>query len=211
MTSQARTYSLNGLVKNQPRGATYVVKTIRRKEYLQAILNRLKNDVGPIIQCIEDHNKKADNKIGFFPMVRIVLPIVEVVATGEGRVPQELMEELGMALPYTEWNAYRDIFLHNDEFVTLGVDNLGLQVAIFMTSEEEQEIGDLLAKDGRNIDPLRLYRLLIGYLERKIEHTKDDETVEIIGELIYDPNSTDPEIQRAVKEIKDFHARASGE
>ncbi len=178
-----------------------------RKEYLQSVLNRLKNDVGPIVECIEEHNKNNENKIGFFPMVRIIMPIIEVVATSEGRMPQDLMTELGMTLPFTEWNAYRDIFLHNDEFVILGVDNLGLQTAIFLTSEDEQEIGDFLAKDGRNIDPFRLRRLLVDYLGRKIEQAGEDDTVEIIGELIYDPTSKNPEVQGAIKEIRDFHAQ----
>lgn len=203
-----RTYSLNGLVKNQPRGATYGVKTMSRKEYLQSVLNRLKDEVGPIVECIEAYNKNHENKIGFFPMVRIIMPVIEVVATSEGRMPQDLMKDLGMTLPYTEWNGYRDIFLHNDEFVILGVENLGLQTSIFLTSEDEQEIGDFLAKDGRHIDPFRLRRQLISYLEDKIRQTGEDETVEIIGELIYDPGNTDPEIQGAVKEIRDFHARA---
>ena len=104
-----RTYSLNGLVKNQPSGATYGVKTMSRKEYLQSILNRLKDDVGPIVECIEEHNKNSENKIGFFPMVRIIMPVIEVIATSEGRMPQDFMKDLGMTLPYTEWNAYRDI------------------------------------------------------------------------------------------------------
>lgn len=199
-------HTLNGLVKNQPRGASYGVKTIPRKGYLQSVLNRLEGEVGPIVECIEEYNKKHKNKIGFFSMVRIIMPVIEVVATSEGRLPQDLMKDLGMTLPYTEWDGYRDIFLHNDEFVILAVENLGLQTAIFLTSEEEQEVGDFLAKDGRNIDPFRLRRLLIQYLENKIRQTSDDETVEIIGELIYDADSADPEIQGAVKEIRDFHA-----
>lgn len=203
----AGNYSLNGLIKHQPSGASYVVKTIPRKEYLQSILNRLKNDVGPIIRCIEEHNKSNKNKIGFFPMVRIIMPIIEVVATSEGRIPQDLMAELGMTLPFTEWNAYRDIFLHNDEFVVLGVDNLGLQAAIFLTSEEEQEISDFLAKDGRNIDPFRLYRLLIEYLGSKIGKTREDDTVEIISELVYNPSSSNTEVQKAINEIRAFHSR----
>lgn len=178
-----------------------------RKEYLQSVLNRLKDEVGPIVECIEKHNSENENKIGFFSMVRIVMPVIETVATSEGRMPQALMKDLGMTLPYTEWNGYRDIFLHNDEFVLLGVDNLGLQTAIFLTSEDEQEISDFLAKDGRNIDPFRLRRQLIAYLEDKIQQTAERETVEVIGELIYDADSTDPEIQGAVKEIRDFHAR----
>jgi hypothetical protein len=65
------------------------------------VLNRLNDDVGPIIKCIEEHNKKAENKIGFFPIVRIMMPVIEVVASSEGRMPQKLMKDLGMALPYT--------------------------------------------------------------------------------------------------------------
>lgn len=202
----SRSYSLNGLPKKQPNGATYGVRSISRKEYLQSVLNRLKDEVGPIVECIEEHNKNHENKIGFFSMVRIIMPVIEVVATSEGRVPQDLMKDLGMTLPYTEWNGYRDIFLHNDEFVLLGVEDLGLQTAIALTSEDQQEIGDLLAKDGRNIDPFRLRRQLIDYLEDKIRQTADGETVEIIGELRYDPGSKDPEIQGAIKEIRDFHA-----
>lgn len=200
-----RTYSLNGLVKNQPRGATYGTKTIPRKKYLQSILNRLRDEVGPIVECIEEHNKSHKDKIGFFSMVRIIMPIIEVIATSEGRIPQDLMKDLGMTLPHTEWHGYRDIFLHNDEFVILAVENLGLQTAIFLTSEDEQEISDFLAKDGRNIDPFRLRRLLVDYLEQKIQKTSDDDTVEIISELVYDPASPDPEIQGAIQEIRDFH------
>ena len=138
------------------------------------------------------------------------MPVVEVIATSEGRIPQDLMKELGMMMPYTEWNGYRDIFLHNDEFVVLAVDKLGLQTAIFLTTEEEQGISDFLAQDGRNIDPFRLYRLLVKYLNVKIEQLTGDDTVEIIGELIYDPASTDSEVQGAVKEIRDFHASTTG-
>lgn len=206
-----RQYSLNGLVKNQPRGAEYTVKTLPRKEYLQSVLNRLKDDVSPIISCIEEHNKNNKNKIGFFPMVRVMMPVVEVVATSEGRMPQDLMKDLGMAMPYTEWNAYRDILMHNDEFAVLGVDNLGLQVAIFLSSEDEKDISDLLAKDGRNIDPFRLHRQLVEYLQNKIGQTDSKETVEVIGELVYDPDCTETEVQEAIKEIRDFHSQANSE
>jgi hypothetical protein len=80
-------------------------------------------------------------------------------------------------------------------------------VAIFLTSKDEQEISNLLAKDGRNIDPFHIHRLLLKYLEHRIQITDNDETVEIIGELLYDPDSTDPEIVEAVKEIRNFHAK----
>jgi len=202
--SSSRKYSLNGLVKNQPLGAEYIVKKLPKKQYLVDILGRLKDDVGVIVECVEERNKK-EPKVGFFPMARIIMPIIEVVATSEGREPQALMKELGMRLPFTEWNLYRDVFLHNDEFVLAAVGNQGLQVAIYLTSEDEKDVSDILVKDGRNIDPFRIRRSLIDYLENKINKTNDTETVEIIGQLVYDPNSSNPEVQQAVKEIRDFH------
>ena len=197
------------MTKRQPRGADYVVKTVNKKEYLSDILGRLNNDVGPLIDCIEALNKTSEHKVGFFSMVRVMMPMIEVVATSEGRAPQDLMKDLGMALPYTQWNLYRDIFAHNDEFVYAGVDKLGLQVGIFFTSSDEEDIAEFLAKDGRNIDPAWLHRRMVEYLEKKISNINDEETVDVIGELIYDPNSSEPEIQAAVKEIRDFHAQTT--
>jgi len=80
-----RKYTLNGLEKSQPNGATYIVKSVPKKKYLRDILHRLRDDVGVIIGAVEVHNKAHKDKIGFFPLVRMVMPIIEVIASSEGR------------------------------------------------------------------------------------------------------------------------------
>jgi len=116
------------------------------------------------------------------------------------------MKELGIKLPYTTWNLYRDVFIHNDEFVVAAVGEMALQSSIYLTTVDEDVIGDFLAKDGRNVDPSRLQRQLTKYLEDKIQSTNDLDEVEIIVAIEYDPNSSNPEVKEAIREIRDFYS-----
>ena len=200
-----RMFTVNGLKKPQPWGASYEVVLTNKKQYLESILARLKDDVGPIVDKIETINRKSERKVGFFPMVRVMMPIVETVATSEGREPQALLKELGWSKPFTAWNLYRDVFLHNDEMILASVDDRGIQSGIVLSNPEDAAAADILAKDGRSIDPFRLYRKLVEYIEITITKLTGSEEVEVISHLSYDRCTENPEVQAAISEIVSVH------
>lgn len=199
-----RTYNLNGLEKRQPAGATYKTKKVIYKPYLQDVKNRLENEVGFLVQKLDERNTQEPH-IGFFAMVRVLMPIVETVAASEGREPQSLLADLGLGAPHVAWNLYRDIFLHNDELAIAAVGSLGIQSGIIFTPPDDEDLADKLTADGLNFDPFRTYRRLVGYLDTKLKALEENKEVDIIESIEYDLDSTNPEVQKIVEEIKQIH------
>jgi len=182
-----------------------VVKQIPRKEYLIKLRSRLQDDVGFVINKLIERNEEEPH-IGFFVMVRAIMPIIEAVATSEGRQPQLLLEDLGIGAPHVIWNLYRDIFLHNDEFVVAAVGKLGVPSGIIFTyPEDNKELSDTLAKDGLNFDPFRTQRELISYLTGKIDSSDEKSQVDIIGAVEYEEVSNNQEVVNIVSEIEQIH------
>ncbi len=205
------TYLINGLDHHLPSGVTYILKEVSHKAHLSAIANRLKDDVGFLVDSLEERNK-TEPHIGFFPLVRVVMPIIEAVANADGISPQTLLEKLGIGAPYLTWSIYRDGFIHNDEFIIASYVNstetLGIQSGIVFTDDsDDQSTADMLAKDSRMFDPLRIRRRLIVYLDEKIKTLSDDETVEIIDQIRFKPltSTTSNEVKEIIKDIKAIH------
>ncbi len=202
-------YNLNGMKKSQPRGAEYVTRRINRKEYLKTLHDRLEGEVGFLLNVLSVRNKREPH-VGFFSMVRAIMPIIESVASTEGRPPQELLADLGFGAPYIAWNLYRDVFLHNDEFVIAVAGKAGVPSGIIFTDKDGEELSDELAGDGMTFDPARTYRELLRYLDGQISEANETDEVDIISEIHYDLASDEDEVKNAIKDINNIHKRAVG-
>ncbi len=205
------TYLMNGKEHYQPTGVTYILKSVPHKEHLMAMRDRLKNDVGFLIDSLEERNKKEPH-VGFFPLVRVVMPVLESVANVEGLSPQELLVELGIGAPYLTWSLYRDGFIHNDEFIVATYihdgKTLGVPSGIIFTHEsDDQDTADMLARDGRMFDPVRTTRKLVAYLDEKIKALSDNVNIEIIDQIRFNPltSTTQQEVKMIVRDIKTIH------
>ncbi len=199
-----RTYTLNGKTKNLPPGVDYTIKQIPRKGYLEAIRDRLQRDVGFLIASLEERNK-AEPQVGFFAMVRAVMPIVETVATSEGRYPSDVLADLGFGAPHLMWDMYRNVFLHGDEFVLAAVDDTTVGPGIDLSRADQDEIATSKAKDGLVLDAAYTYRRFLEYLDSRIGDTADDATVDVIGAVRYDANSKHDRVKRTIDEIRAIH------
>src|SRR6185312_11726920 len=171
------------------------LKAINKKEHLQNVRGRLVGEVKIIGEYLEDYDKQQmgeDAKpIGFYSMIRIIMPIVETVARAQRIKPYDLLGELGVRAPNVTWRLYRHVFLHHDEFVTAATDRvLAIPSGIALINPNtDPEVAEFFAKDGRNANPLLLLDQLIKYLDRIITETSSDEEVKILETIIFEENT----------------------
>lgn len=182
--------------------------SILRVQYLRAIRGRLEGEVGVIVDCLEERNRQ-EPPVGFFALARLILPIIESVATSERRHPSSLLDDLGQGAPNLSWDLYRNALSHGDEFLVARAGSVAVGSGlVFSSHAEDQAIVDQLARDGRTFDPARAYRRLLSYLDEQIATTPEDATVDVTYGLSYDPNCTSPKIQAIVAEIEDLDQAA---
>ncbi len=199
-----RKYTLNGVTRDQRSGAEYVIKQTVRKRYLHDMHERLQRDVGFMLECLEERNKQ-EPQVGFFAMVRAVMPIVETLAISEGRYPSDVLADLGFGAPHLMWDLYRNVFLHGDEFVIAAVGDSSVQSGIVLSRASDDEIAKRVVKDGLMFDAAYTYRRLLKYLDFKIGETTDDAMVDVIEMVRYDPDSKNARVRQTVDEIRTIH------
>src|SRR5258708_3569833 len=103
---------VNGRTIRQHPGTHFELKEVDYRSQLQAMLGRLTGEVGVILDFINVYNAAhKDELIGFFSLIRMLMPIVDALATLEGREPEDIFGELdGVPAPRLMWNLYRDMF-----------------------------------------------------------------------------------------------------
>jgi hypothetical protein len=86
-------------MKRAPHGAKFQKIQVKRVDFLSAVLARLSDDVGTVLDLIDQRNEAAERKIGFWASIRMIMPIVEAVASAVGETPQEVLgQRLGIRI-----------------------------------------------------------------------------------------------------------------
>ena len=166
-------------MKQPPRGATFEIKKMTRAEFLVAALQRLEDDIGTFFNLLEEHNKKSPRKVGFWPSIRILMPIVEAIANAIKIKPQELLRTLGVSTPYLAWDLFRHSLIHGDylQHAQYKSKEVGWGVAFI-------GVGHVIGSGHIGIDPIFLYKKLCEYLKQEIAKN-DQSIIEIEVGVIY--------------------------
>ena len=195
---------INGRTIREPNGAHYMLTEKNYKKYLQHVRSRLEMEVSPYITYIQELHK-ADPEAplpGFFSLVRMVMPVVDAVATVQGVEPPTILAALGAPAPNLMWNLYRDMLLHNDELMFGAVGGRGIATGIGVTFEGEK-YPDIFKTDYRFLDIGHLYRQLLEYLDEQSDNASKDKVVKIVSGIEYDTATTDPAVRAILAEVAD--------
>ena len=205
MGAKSKPVNFNGRTLTPHTGTKYVPKDVNYKEQLEKFRGRLKGEVGFILDSINLHNKyHHDRALGFFPMVRMLMPIIDALATLEGIEPEELFGKMkGVPHPNLMWTLYRDSLLHNDELPLGAIDKEGIPGGILI-SPDDNDYPEILTKDPRNLDVGLLYRSMVKYLDEAISKADPNETRKVIDVVEYDPNATDKKVKLVISEIREY-------
>ena len=195
---------VNGRTIHQHKGTRFHLKSINYKIQLESIRTRLQNDVGTIFGLIDTYNSNHEAKIGFFSSIRMLMPIIDSLATLQGIDPEEVFGGLdGVPVPHLMWNLYRDMFMHNDEFPLGFYHDLVVPTGIVMTaSDDSQEVKDLFAT-RRWLDSSEIYRSLVNYMNALIDNADKDEERQVIEGIEYLDDPPTPEVQAIISEINE--------
>lgn len=193
---------------NKHKRVTPKYKTISKKEHLENVRGRLTGEVKIIGEYLEEYDKlqigENAQPIGFYSMIRIIMPIIETVARAQNIKPYDLLGELKVRAPNVSWNLYRHVFLHHDEFVTAATtQGHAIQSGIALINPNTNpEMAEFFAKDGRNANPLLLLDELTKYLNRVIHEIDPEEKVDILETMVFEDNTPEAmEIKAIVDDI----------
>lgn len=181
----AKYIDVNGRKLREPNDAHYMFAEKNYKQYLQTIQERLKREVDPYIAYIQEHHEAdPDAPIsGFFSLIRMVMPVVDTVATVQGVQPPAILKSLGAPAPNLMWNLYRDMLLHNDELMFGAVEGWGIPTGIGITFEGEK-YPEIFETDYRLLDIGHLYRELLTYLDDQEAKAPANKTIRIVGHRV---------------------------
>jgi hypothetical protein len=152
---------------------------MKKRVFLSEVRGRLEDDVGFLINVIQRRNRREPH-IGFYPAVRMIMPIIDSIAFVYGESPAQILSRVGLKKPELTWNLYRHTLVHNDgfQFGKLG-RNRGIQPGIVIsTANEERELATTLDQSTW-IDVGALYRKLIVWLDQEIGRTSERSSVDV--------------------------------
>lgn len=158
-------------MKQPPRGARFEITPMKKVEFLRAVLERLNDDVGTILQLIEEHNKNSDRKIGFWASLRMIMPIVEAISHVVGESPQNFLDShLGITTPHLAWDLFRHSLMHGDYLQHGKYQLKDVSWGVLMMGQ-----GHIIASKHIGIDVISLYQDLKNYLEDEV--ARNDQTI----------------------------------
>lgn len=121
-------------MKRPPPGARFHKTQMKKAEFCAAVLARLTDDVGTILNLVDKCNQAAEHKIGFWASIRMIMPIVETVANAMGEKPQVFLgQHLGIETPYLEWDLFRRSLAHGDYLQTGEYDGKKVAWGVFLS------------------------------------------------------------------------------
>ncbi len=143
-----------------------------RKDFLVGVRGRLENDAGAYFESIERIRRSTGTGVGFWALVRMILPAIEAVARVIYRrsrrasaKPQRLLQEIGIAYPHLAWEMFRHSLVHTDD----------LRPAVYRNQIVEWEVrvggghGD--RRNRVAIDMRQLYTDFLRFLDREIQRS----------------------------------------
>ncbi|KKQ85186.1 MAG: hypothetical protein UT08_C0009G0020 [Candidatus Woesebacteria bacterium GW2011_GWB1_38_8] len=173
-------------MKRPPTGAVFEMKQMKQVDFYRDALVRLNDEVGTILQLVEEHNKKSERKIGFWASLRMILPVVEAVSNVAGETPQEFLgKHLDVKTPHLAWDLFRHSLIHGDYLQHGKYQSKEVGWGVIMMGQ-----GHINASGHIGIDVISLYEKLREFLEDEV--AKNDQTsIEIEVGVLY----TTPKIQ----------------
>jgi hypothetical protein len=175
-------------------------------QHIAAILKRLKNDVQPYIELIQQNAQEKNHGIGNFAVVRMLAPIIETVSYALTISAQDMLNELGIKYSHLYWSLFRDVFSHSDEF----------EYAYYIENEKiyhiEPALGITYPKDSGShtvskkyamLTVTKLYWDLVNYLE-KLPDKVEDRQIKMKKGIEYYPENGDAEVISIVNEMKEI-------
>ena len=161
-------------MKQPPRGATFETTPLRKVDFLQSVLERLKNEVGTYFDLIDQYHTLSARQVGFWSSLRMLMPIVESISYVVGESPQEILgNRLGVETPYLVWDLFRHSLIHGDVLQSASYNGKNVDWGVGLNNLEH------IIKDGNiHIDSKYLYTRLKEYLEAQVE-LNDQQLVEI--------------------------------
>lgn len=159
---------------------TFDTIQMTKTEFLEGALSRLQNDVGTILDLLEEYNRNSARQVGFWASVRLLMPPVEAIAEVIGEEPWEFLENhLDVTAPHLAWQMFRHSLTHGDlmshaewqgKRISWGIDLLGN--------------GHIIESGQLHLDMKYLYVKLIDYLKSEIAK-KDQTMVDVKVGVIY--------------------------
>ncbi len=155
-----------------------VYQRMLKRDYLQGVKSRLENDVKVYIEAIEQEATRG-RFVGFFGIIRLLMPTVEAIATtvyrGERRT-QRLLEKLGFEYPELVWQSFRHSLMHNDHLGEIRYRGHRITWGTSITGMDH-----IMAHGQIHIDSKRLYEDLITFLDSEIAATSSTHVYVKVG------------------------------
>ena len=158
-------------MKRPPKGAKFETLPMKRVDFLSGALARLNDDVGTILNFIEDHNRNSERKIGFWASIRMIMPIIKAIAHVNGESPQNFLGKyLSVNTPHLAWDLFRHSLIHGDYLQHGKFQAKDVSWGVSMFGQ-----GHVVTSGHIGVDVVTLYQKLKEYLENEI--TKNDSTI----------------------------------
>ena len=142
---------------------------MRLDEYLEGALGRLRDDVGSYIEWLKVRNKRNYRKVGFFGLIRLLMPVVESTAKVYKLSPAQFMSDrLNVPAAHVMWQMYRNPLIHGDspDYVEYKGRRVGWGISFIGKKHRVQ-------KGHVGIDPFYLYKQLETFLNNAISEAED--------------------------------------
>lgn len=169
-----------------PANSSFELETQSRKPFLEGVLGRLRNDVGYYLECAQKHNRGTGEGIGYWGSVRLLMPVIEVIARAIPRFEQKptaVLSEIGISTPYLVWILFRHSLIHNDLLQHGRYADIEASWGISMDG-----LGHIIKSQHISIDTATLYEDLCTLIQKEIDSAASDDTVEVTRGIIW----TDP-------------------
>lgn len=183
-------------MKQPPKGAKFIKEPKPKVAFLRDIRGRLDNEVGRYFQLLYEKwatDETFPKGIGFWGGVRLLMPVIEVVAEVQGykdtqatKGVQEFLRKLGIETPYLMWDLYRHSLMHNDEMQHAEDYASGKEISwrISINGAAHSFTSGLIS-----IDVVTLYKGLRKYLDDEIELNDTTPVLIDVGVKYNDPSA----------------------
>ncbi|MBU2578256.1 hypothetical protein KKA69_05540 [Patescibacteria group bacterium] len=172
-------------MKRPPNGAKFVFKKTLKNRFLAVIKQRLQDDVGTILNLVNQHNEKSERGIGYWALLRTLLPIIEAISHIENTTPQSILKKISIPTPYLMWDLFRNSLMHGD-LIHYG-EYKGKRIKWGVSISKDLTI-HIIRDKKIHISVSKLYEDLNEYLDKSIASTNQIMIDVEVGVLYDDSN-----------------------
>lgn len=180
-------------MKRPPSGAKFIFKKTLKNRFLSVIKQRLQEDVGTILTLVNQYNEKSERGIGYWALLRMLLPIIEAIAHIENTTPQLILKKIDIPTPYLMWDLFRNSLMHGD-LIYYG-EYKGRRITWGVSISEDLKT-HIIRDKKIHINVSKLYEDLNKYLDKSIA-SDNQRMIEVEVGVLYDDSN-----MKARKNIK---------